>query len=76
MAMRAYEALSKGNSPLAIDLSNKLKEMNSNIAAPHIIEGLAQLKLGNKKEASSSFEKARSLDPSDADVTKLIEISK
>jgi hypothetical protein len=76
MALRAYEALAKGNNQLAIELSKKLENMNNNIAAPHIISGLAFLNLDDKEKAGVSFAKAKSLDPSDIDVSKLIDLTK
>ena len=57
--MRAYEALSKGDTALAIDLSSKLESMNQNIAAPHIITGLSYLRLNDKEKARLSFLKGK-----------------
>ena len=74
--MQSYHALSVGDLELARDLANKLKELNAKIASPHILIGITYLQQGAKSEAASAFEIAKSLDPKDAEIERLIQATR
>jgi len=71
--LKAYQALSTDNYKSAIELSDKLKELAPEVAAPHIVKGITYLNMGQKSDALSEFNQAKAMDPSDLDIDKLIE---
>lgn len=75
LLLKAYQALSEGNAQVATDLAKQVAQIDSQIAAPHILIGLSHLRTGNKTLAKSAFEKAKALDPLDSEIANLIELS-
>ncbi len=75
LILNAYQALAQSRWQEARDLSSQLSKAMPNIAAPHIITGLSFLSEGNRAAASSAFNIAKTLDPTDADLEKLIRLS-
>lgn len=73
MLMKAYKALADQNWALAKELSEELAKLEPEIAAPHIILGIALLRSGSAAEARNALEKARGFDPDDAEISKLIQ---
>lgn len=73
LLMKSYQSLASGDLAAATDLAKKLNEIEPRLAAPLIIIGLASLQNGNKEEARLAFDKARSLDPRDGEIDKLIQ---
>ena len=76
LLLNSYESLVSNDFEAAKKIAKSLQENIPNIAAPHIIIGLANLREGNRSAANSAFKVAKSLDPSDTAIEKLIEISK
>ena len=75
LLMAAYSKLHSGQYEKSRELAGKLITIEPEISAPHIIIGLSYLKSGNKQKASASFSQAKTLDPSDNEIDRLIEIS-
>ena len=71
--MKAYQALAEKQYDLAISLANKAIEIDKEVAAPHIIIGLAHLSEGNSQQAKTSFGQAQFLDPEDPSIDELLE---
>lgn len=76
LLLNAYESLVSNDYEAAKKIAKSLQDNIPTIAAPHIIVGLANLREGNRAAAHSAFKVAKSLDPSDTAIEKLIEISK
>ncbi len=70
--MKAYKALADQNWKLARELADELNRLEPETAAPHLIAGIALLREGKKLDARTSFEKAKTFDPEDAEIGKLI----
>lgn len=73
--MKAYKALADQNWKLARELAGELNQLEPEAAAPHLIAGIALLREGKKSDARISFEKAKTFDPEDAEIAKLIRIA-
>jgi len=76
LLMQSYHALTIGDLELARNLANKLREINPNIASPHIVIGISYLEQGSKTDAASAFGIAKTLDPQDAEIDRLIEAAR
>jgi hypothetical protein len=76
LAMRAYHSLTAGDNETARKLADELKSLMPKVSASHIITGISHLQEGNKTAAAGAFEVAKTLDPKDADIEKLIEAVK
>ena len=70
--MKAYKALADQNWPLAKDLAGELAKLEPEVAAPHIINGIALLRSGSMSDARNALEKARGFDPDDAEISILL----
>ncbi len=73
--MKAYKALADQNWKLARELADELNRLEPETAAPHLITGIALLREGKKSDARTSFEKAKTFDPDDTEIAKLIRIA-
>lgn len=73
LILKSYQSLSGRDYKSAIDLSKEAVKIYPNIAAPHIIMGLASIGQGDRASARSSFKKARIKNPDDKDIEILIE---
>ncbi len=76
LLMKSYQALASKKCSLAKTIAKKLSEIKPRLASPLIISGLASLEQGNNEEALAAFSKAKSLDPKDADIDKLLKAVK
>lgn len=73
LLMKAYKALADKNYKLASELAIQLARIERDIAAPHVIHALALIQQGQKRDAQIALEAARSFDPDDAEITKLLQ---
>lgn len=71
--MSAYQALAQRRWQVARELAGKLVEMQPQLAAPHIVQGIALTQEGQKQEAQAAFTKAKALDPEDAAIDQLLQ---
>ena len=71
--LRSYQALFENKFDLAISLSDQALQRASGLSAPHIVKGLALLQKGDKEKALVEFNLAKTSDPEDADLDKMIE---
>jgi len=76
LLMKAYKALADKNYKLASELAIQLARIERDIAAPHVIHALSLLQQGQNREAKVALEAARSFDPEDAEITKLLQAVK
>jgi hypothetical protein len=72
LLLKAYRALAGGDLKVAKELSSKLSTIAPSVSAPLIISGLASMQEGDKDAARSAFTRAKSLDPQDSDIDKLL----
>ncbi len=72
LIMKAYQALSAKDLRLAKELAQKAADVDATLAAPLIITGLAFYQEGKRDQARLAFNKARSLDPEDAEIGELL----
>jgi hypothetical protein len=72
LVMKAYQALSEEDWNLARQLATKASELDATLAAPHIIQGLALFRSGNRAGARGAFNTAKALDPDDIDILELL----
>lgn len=72
LVLKAYEQLVSGNTAVASDLAAQVAKEAPELAAPHLIIGLAYLRVGRRQEANQSFQKAALLDPEDSGIAELI----
>jgi tetratricopeptide (TPR) repeat protein len=70
--LNSYQSLTQRKFDEALKLGEKAEELSKEIAAPHIIKGLAYMGLGNRAQAMTSFRQAKTLDPGDTEIDKLI----
>ena len=75
LLLKAYQALSTNDPNLARELARKAAEVDPTLAGPYIIIGLAATNQGAKEEARVAFNKARALDPDDADIGELLRLA-
>ncbi len=73
--IKAYQALFARDLGVARDLAAKVAELEPNLAAPHIIIGLAFNYEGQKEQARVSFNRAAALDPEDAEIGQLVRMT-
>lgn len=76
LIMKAYQALSEENWNLAKQLAAKASELDATLAAPYIIQGLANYRSGHRTEAKTAFNTAKALDPDDLDIIELLRMVK
>jgi hypothetical protein len=76
LLMKAYKALADKNYKMASELAIQLARIERDIAAPHIIHALSLIQQGQTKDAKVALEAARSFDPEDAEITKLLQAVK
>jgi hypothetical protein len=76
LLMKSYKALADKNYKLASELAIQLARVERDIAAPHIIHALSLIQQGQTKDAKVALEAARSFDPEDAEITKLLQAVK
>lgn len=74
LIMKAYQALSAKDLRMAKELAAKAAELDAALAAPFIISGLAFYQEGRRDQARVAFNKARSLDPEDAEIGELLRL--
>jgi tetratricopeptide (TPR) repeat protein len=72
LIMKAYKELSGQRYQVAGELADQATKIDPEIAAPLVIKGIALLKQGDTTGAKAALEKAKSLDPEDQDIAKLI----
>ncbi len=72
LLLKAYQALYSKDFSLARDLASRASLIDTTLAAPHIITGLAFLKEGDRPKALASFNQAQALDPEDSEIGSLI----
>lgn len=75
LLLKSYGALVKGQFDIAKELAKKLEAIEPDLAAPHLLQGLALIRQGNNSEAKIAFEKASALDPDDSEIKKLIDVA-
>lgn len=73
--MKAYQALASKDYNLARQLATQAAEIDTTLAAPLIISGLAYLQENRREEARLAFNKARALDPEDAEIAELLRLA-
>lgn len=73
LLLKSYQALSKGENNVAKELANQAKRIDSRISAPYILLGLVYLGEKDYKNAKTNFQVAKTLDPADIEIDKLIE---
>ncbi len=71
---RGYKALVAGELTAVQEYAKKLAAMSPQLAAPHILMGLAALRAGKKAEAITHFKVAKELDPGDSSLSALIKL--
>lgn len=76
LLMKAYKALADKNYKMASELAIQLARIERDIAAPHIIHALSLIQQGQTRDAKVALEAARSFDPEDAEITKLLQAVK
>jgi hypothetical protein len=76
LLMKAFEALQSKDYNLASDLAVKMATIAPEDPASSIISGLAALQKGNKSRARGEFEKAKSLDPENGDISELLQLAR
>lgn len=69
-AMQAYHSQQRSE---VLRLSALLERQFPSLSAPHILKGLLALDLGKRALAKQHFRRAKELDPSDIDITRLLE---
>lgn len=74
LIMKAYQALSAKDLRLAKELASKAAELEPALAAPFIITGLSFYQEGRRDQARVAFNKARALDPEDAEISELLRL--
>lgn len=72
LLLKAYQALYAKDYRMARELAGNASVIDATLAAPHIIAGLAYLREGDKENARTSFNKAKALDPEDAEIDVLL----
>ncbi len=74
LIMKAYQALSAKDLRMAKELASKAAELDPALAAPFIITGLSFYQEGRRDQARVAFNKARSLDPEDIEISELLRL--
>ena len=74
LLLRAYQALSGRRYQLASELADKASTIDPEIAAPHVIKGIALMQQGDQEGAKASLTKAKALDPEDLDIDELLKV--
>ena len=64
--------LDQGNTKSAVELAEQMIASDPDLAMPWVIKGLIKMDEGNKTDALSFFQRAKALDPGDAEIDKLI----
>jgi hypothetical protein len=72
LLLKSYQALAKDDYNLAKELAQKLEAVAPELAAPHIIIGLAALQTDDRTAAKAAFAKASALDPEDQELQELL----
>lgn len=76
MLMKSYQLLANNDAAGAEQSAQDLLKIKADLSSPHIIIGLAKFKRGEKSAAYASFQTAKSLDPDDKEIDRLLEITK
>jgi hypothetical protein len=76
MLMKSYQLLANNDAAGAEQIAQDLLKIKADLSSPHIIIGLAKFRKGEKSGAYASFQTAKSLDPEDKEIDRLLEISK
>jgi len=71
--MKAYQALSNKRFKIARELADQASAIDPEIAAPHIIRGIAFFGEGNMSDAKAALSRAQALDPEDKDVDAILQ---
>lgn len=74
LLLRSYQALAEGKYDVARELAAQAATISPEVAGPHVIDGLSLYKNGKFAEAKTALLKAKSLDPEDKDIDKLLEV--
>src|SRR5690606_36983453 len=72
LLMRAYQALARDDLDQALALAAESSKLEPEIAAPHIVQGIALMKQDKGGSARVAFAKAKALDPGDSDIDRLL----
>lgn len=73
LMLKSYQALSGKRYEAALDLARQASSINPSLAAPFLIIGITQMQKGEKEAARLSLNKAKTLDPADMDIDRLLE---
>lgn len=76
LMIRAYQALAARDYESAKGLADKAATLAPLLAAPYIIIGMAGIDAGKKSEANAALQKAKALDPEDAEIDELLQLVK
>ena len=72
LTLRSYQALASREFQVARELAEQVSTLNSTLAAPHVIRGLSFMQEGQMKEARAALQRAKTLDPDDADIDSIM----
>ncbi len=72
LILRSYQALTGNRLSEAKQLADQAAAIDPQIAAPHVIKGLAFYQEGKVEDARTELTKAQALDPEDKDIDTLI----
>ena len=72
LILRSYQALTGNRLGEAKQLADQAAAIDPQLAAPHVIKGLALYQEGKAEEARTELTKAQALDPEDKDIDTLI----
>lgn len=73
LVLESYKALSGGRFRVAHDLAAQASTIYPQLAAPYIVQGIALRQLGEVDAARAALIKAKSLDPNDQNIDRLME---
>lgn len=72
LVFMSLRALDRRDFKSANELADQIITTNPEIAIPWVIKGLVKLDEGKKPDAIASFQRAKALDPSDAEIDKIL----
>jgi tetratricopeptide (TPR) repeat protein len=74
LILKSYQALSGKRFDTARELADQAAAINPEIAAPHLLKGLAFFQEGKLDEARVALTKAQALDPEDKEIADLLTV--
>ena len=73
LVMASYQAIMNNATQAVEELAQQIEKESPQTAAPHLLRGLSYLRNQDFPRAKAAFQRAKTLDPGDRDIDKLLE---